>query len=103
MLQCGKTRRIITTNCDRELELYSYVLSQLIISNLCYCLLRGENDTLVNAQIGTTAKLPCVIFNRDDHETVSQIAKCMCSDSAIFVIRRVTTDTFPKVYQSTKT
>ncbi|XP_018014199.1 uncharacterized protein LOC108671214, partial [Hyalella azteca] len=33
----------------------------------------GKNDTLVNAQIDTTANLPCVIFNRDDHETVSWI------------------------------
>ncbi|KAF2353682.1 Immunoglobulin-like domain [Trinorchestia longiramus] len=33
----------------------------------------GQNNTLVNAQIGTTAKLPCLIFNRDDHETVSWI------------------------------
>ncbi|XP_047738362.1 uncharacterized protein LOC108682346 [Hyalella azteca] len=33
----------------------------------------GENNSLVHAQIDTTAKLPCVIFNRDDHETISWI------------------------------
>ncbi|XP_071536172.1 uncharacterized protein [Panulirus ornatus] len=34
---------------------------------------RGVNGSVVGAQAGTTAKLPCVIQNRADHETVSWI------------------------------
>ncbi|KAF2354803.1 Immunoglobulin V-set domain [Trinorchestia longiramus] len=33
----------------------------------------GQNNTHVSAQIDTTANLPCLIYNRDDHETVSWI------------------------------
>ncbi|XP_069945350.1 uncharacterized protein [Cherax quadricarinatus] len=34
---------------------------------------RGINGSIVSAQAGTTANLPCVIINRADHETVSWI------------------------------
>ncbi|XP_042235340.1 zwei Ig domain protein zig-8-like [Homarus americanus] len=34
---------------------------------------RGVNGSVVGAQAGTTANLPCVIYNRADHETVSWI------------------------------
>ncbi|KAK8748626.1 hypothetical protein OTU49_015900, partial [Cherax quadricarinatus] len=34
---------------------------------------RGVNGSVVGAQAGTTANLPCVILNRADHETVSWI------------------------------